>query len=96
MEWLNPSEALNNNIRRAHRPHRENVGRMSVADRLELNFLGPLSNSGFKTGPVKSRPNLEKWMFSKLSHPILARVGFETGATERAPSRVIDQRARRV
>jgi hypothetical protein len=65
---------LNNNIRRAHRPHRENVGRMPVADRLKLIFLGPFSNSGFKTGPVKWRPNLEKWMFSKLGHPILARV----------------------
>jgi len=70
---------LNNNIRRAHRPHRENVGRMPVADRLKLIFLGPFSNSGFKTGPAKSYPNLAKQAFSKLDHAILARAGFETG-----------------
>ena len=47
---------------------------------------GPFSNSGFKTRPAKSRPNLTKRGISKPDQAILAGAGFETGVAEQARS----------
>ena len=50
---------------------------------------GLFSNSGFKTGPAKSRPNLAKRGISKPDQAILAGASFETGVAERALIRLI-------